>query len=396
VKRSDRRRFLKYGALSLAAAACPAPARAFWPGAGQSPETSGAADIRGTIFKNDAPESLWKWSKKGFSFERLPDGKVACGVCPNRCVLAPGDRSVCRSKVNLGGTLYTLAYGNPCAVNVDPIEKKPLFHYKPRTKTFTIATTGCSFRCLNCQNWEISQAKPHEVRHRELFPPAVVDAAIKSGSASVAYSYSEATTYFEYMIDTARLARQAGLSNLWISNGFINRAPLLELCKVLGAANVNLKSYSDDIYRKLNGGLLQPVLNTFTTLHEQGIHFEMTNLVVPGYVDDPEMVKRMCGWILATLGPDHPLHFLRFFPLYKLDRLAPTPLSTLEQFRKLAMAEGIRYVYIGNIPNHEGANTWCHNCRKLLVERRGYAIPTFEIKDNACGYCGTRIPGVWT
>jgi pyruvate formate lyase activating enzyme len=198
------------------------------------------------------------------------------------------------------------------------------------------------------------------------------------------------------MIDTARLARQAGLSNLWISNGFINRAPLLELCKVLGAANVNLKSYSDDIYRKLNGGRLQPVLNTFTTLHEQGIHFEMTNLVVPGYVDDPEMVKRMCGWILATLGPDHPLHFLRFFPLYKLDRLAPTPLSTLEQFRKLAMAEGIRYVYIGNIPNHEGANTWCHNCRKLLVERRGYAIPTFEIKGGACGYCGTKIPGVWT
>jgi len=393
--RIDRRAFLKYGAASLAAASCPASARAFWPGGDQKAETSGASDIRGTIFKNDAPESLWKWSKEGFSFERLADKKVVCGVCPNRCVLAPGDRSVCRSKVNLGGTLYTLAYGNPCAVNVDPIEKKPLFHYKPRTKAFTIATTGCSLRCLNCQNWEISQAKPHEVRHRELFPPAVVDEAIKSGSASVAYSYSEATTYFEYMIDTARLARQAGLSNLWISNGFINRAPLLELCKVLNAANVNLKSYSDDIYRKLNGGRLQPVLNTFTTLHEQGIHFEMTNLVVPGYVDDPEMVKRMCGWILATLGPDHPLHFLRFFPLYKLDRLAPTPLSTLEQFRKLAMAEGIRYVYIGNIPNHEGANTWCHNCKKLLVERRGYAIPTFEIKGGACGYCGTKIPGVW-
>jgi len=396
VNRSGRRRFLKYGAVSLAAAACPAAARAFWPGADKNIGDSGTADIRGTIFKNDAPQSLWKWSKEGFSFERLPDRSVACGICPNRCVLAPGDRSVCRSKVNLGGTLYTLAYGNPCAVNVDPIEKKPLFHYKPMTKAFTIATTGCSFRCLNCQNWGISQARPHEVRHVALFPPAVVSEALKSGSASVAYSYSEATTYFEYMIDTARLAREAGLSNLWISNGFINRAPLLELCKVLGAANVNLKSYSDEIYRKLNGGRLQPVLNTFTTLHEQGVHFEMTNLVVPGYVDDPEMVKRMCGWILAALGPDHPLHFLRFFPLYKLDRLAPTPLSTLEAFRGLAMAEGIRYVYIGNIPNHEGANTWCHNCRKLLVERRGYAIPVFDIKDGACKHCGTRIPGVWT
>ena len=169
--RSARRRLLKYGALSLAAAACPAPVRAFWPGAGQKPETSGPADIRGTVFRNDAPESLWKWSKEGFSFERLADKKVACGVCPNRCVLAPGDRSVCRSKVNMAGTLYTLAYGNPCAVNVDPIEKKPLFHYKPRSRAFTIAATGCSFRCLNCQNWGISQAKPHEVRTTELFPP---------------------------------------------------------------------------------------------------------------------------------------------------------------------------------------------------------------------------------
>ncbi|OGR04223.1 MAG: AmmeMemoRadiSam system radical SAM enzyme [Deltaproteobacteria bacterium RIFOXYD12_FULL_50_9] len=348
------------------------------------------------MFRNDAPENLWKWSKEGFSFERLEDNKVACGICPNHCVLAPGDRSVCRSKINKDGTLYSLAYGNPCTVHIDPIEKKPLFHFKPLSMAFSIATTGCSFRCLNCQNWEISQAKPHEVRHSELFPDAVVLQAKKSNSASIAYTYSEATTYFEYMIDTARLARQAGINNLWISNGFINKGPLLELCKVLNAANVNLKSYSDDIYRKLNGGRLQSVLNTFTTLHEQGIHFEMTNLVVPGYVDDPEMVKKMCGWILTTLGPDHPLHFLRFFPKYKLDRLAPTPLATLENFRKLAMAEGIRYVYIGNIPNHEAANTWCHNCKKLLVERLGYAIPTFNIKSGACRFCGTVIPGVWT
>jgi pyruvate formate lyase activating enzyme len=394
--RSGRRRFLKLGALAAAAAALPAPAAAFWPGAGRRAADSGPADIRGTIFPGDAPPSLWKWSKEAFSFERLPGNRVACGVCPNRCVLAPGDRSVCRSKVNLGGTLYTLAYGNPCAVNVDPIEKKPLFHFKPRTTAFTIAATGCNLRCLNCQNWEISQAKPHEVRHRELFPRQVVGEALRSGASSVAYSYSEATTYFEYMIDTARLARQAGLHNLWISNGFINRAPLLELCAVLGAANVNLKSFSDEIYRKLNGGRLQPVLDTFTTLHERGVHFEMTNLVVPGYVDDPEMVKRMCGWILAHLGPDHPLHFLRFFPLYKLDRLAPTPLSTLERFRALALAEGIRYVYLGNVPNHEGAHTWCHACRRLLVERRGYAIATYALKGNACGFCGTAIPGVWT
>ncbi|MBW1841233.1 MAG: AmmeMemoRadiSam system radical SAM enzyme, partial [Deltaproteobacteria bacterium] len=283
--------------------------------------------------------------------------KVVCGICPNRCILAPGDRSVCRSKVNMGGTLYSLAYGNPCARNIDPVEKKPLYHFKPKSKAFSVATTGCNFRCLNCQNWEISQAKPHEVRHYELFPPEAIDAAKRSGSISIAYTYSEAITYFEYMIDTARLAREAGIYNLLISNGYINRKPLLELCKVLDAANINLKSLDDNIYRKLNGGRLQPVLNTFKTLHEQGVHFEMTNLVVPGYVDDEEMVRQMCQWILDNLGPDYPLHFLRFFPKYKLDRLPPTPVSTLIRLREVAMAEGIRYAYVGNVPRHEGNNT---------------------------------------
>jgi len=258
-------------------------------------------DIGGTIFPGDAPSKLWKWHKEGFAYDKLKHKQVMCNICPNRCVLSPGDRSICRSKVNMDGTLYSLAYGNPCSINVDPVEKKPLYHFKPQTRAFSIATTGCNFRCLNCQNWEISQAKPHEVEHYDLFPDAVVRAAKQAEAASIAYTYSEATTYFEYMIDTARLAKNAGLSNLWISNGYINRKPLLALCKVLDGANVNLKSYSDAIYRKLNGGQLQPVLNTFKTLHEQGVHFEMTNLVVPGYVDDPEMLKQMCGWILHNL-----------------------------------------------------------------------------------------------
>jgi pyruvate formate lyase activating enzyme len=328
-------------------------------------------------------------------YRRLKGDRVVCGVCPNRCILAPGDRSVCRSKVNLNGTLYSLTYGNPCSVNLDPIEKKPLFHFKPKTKAFSIATTGCNFRCLNCQNWEISQAKPEEVRFYELFPPDVVNAARRSGSASIAYTYSEAITYFEYMIDTARLARADGIYNLMISNGYINRKPLLEACRVLDGANINIKSISDDIYRKLNGGRLQPVLDTFKTLHEQDIHFEMTNLVVPGYVDQTDMVKQMCRWILTHLGPDYPLHFLRFFPRYKLNRLSPTPISTLTRFRELAMAEGIRYVYVGNVPNHEGNNTYCHHCQSLLIERRGYIIPVYNLTGNRCKFCGTEIPGRW-
>lgn len=368
----------------------------FWPFTIAPCMASGPTDIRGHVFKGDAPKKLWKWSHEGFLYTKLGNKNVMCGICPNRCLLSPGDRSVCRSKVNMNGTLYSLTYGNPCSVNIDPIEKKPLFHFKPGSNTFSIATTGCNFRCLNCQNWEISQAKPHEVRHYELFPADVIKATQRADCPSIAYTYSEAITFFEYMIDTARLARENNISNLWISNGYINQKPLLELCKVLDAANVNLKSYSDSIYRKLNGGRLQPVLNTFKTLYEHRVHFEMTNLVVPGYVDDDEMVKEMCRWILDTLGPDYPLHFLRFFPKYKLDRLPATPISTLIRFRKLAMAEGIRYVYTGNVSYPEGNNTYCHNCKKLLVERIGYFIPTYNLDGNRCNFCHTVIPGQWT
>ncbi len=353
-------------------------------------------DIRGKVFKGDAPKKLWKWSKEGFLYKKLNNRKVVCGICPNRCILAPGDRSVCRSKVNLKGKLYSLAYGNPCSVNLDPIEKKPLFHFKPRISAFSLATTGCNFRCLNCQNWEISQAKPHELPNTyELFPEDVIAAAQKAQAQSVAYTYSEPITFFEYMIDIGRLARQAGIYNLWISNAYINTKPLLALCQVLDAATLNIKSFDDAIYRKLNGGRLQPVLNTFKTLHQQGIHFEMINLVIPGYTDNADMALAMCDWILENIGPDYPLHFLRFFPRYKLDRLPPTPVSTLTRYRKLALQSGIHYAYVGNVAGHQGNHTFCHHCKRLLIERQGYRIPTYNLISDSCKFCGTRIPGVW-
>jgi len=392
MKKISRRRFIYCGAGLLCGAVS---ANAFWPFSGKAGMAAGPADIRGHVFKGDAPETLWKWSREGFIYTKMDNKLVMCGICPNRCLLSPGDRSVCRSRVNIDGTLYSLTYGNPCSVNVDPIEKKPLYHFKPRSKSFSVAAAGCNLRCLNCQNWEISQAKPHEVRHYELFPADVIQKAQRSECLSIAYTYSEPITFFEYMLDTARLARDNGISNVWISNGYINRKPLLELCSVLDAANVNLKSYKDEIYRKLNGGRLQPVLDTFKTLHEQGIHFEMTNLVVPEYVDDDEMVKQMCQWILTNLGPDYPLHFLRFFPKYKLDRLPSTPLSTLVRFRSLALAEGIHYVYVGNVAYPEGNNTYCHNCKKLLIERAGYFVPTYNLEQNRCKFCRTIIPGRW-
>jgi pyruvate formate lyase activating enzyme len=389
----SRRDFLLF---SAAVASATLDAAACWPfSEGKNKLPQGPDDIRGKIFEGDAPEKPWKWSHEGFFYTRLSGQKVVCGICPNRCVLKPGDRSVCRSKVNIGGVLYSLTYGNPCAVNIDPIEKKPLFHFKPRSKAFSIATTGCNFRCLNCQNWEISQAKPEDVRAYDLFPSQVVEEALRSQTQSIAYTYSEATTFYEYMLDTAKLAKSKGLSNLWISNGYINRKPLLDLCEVLDAANINLKSFSDATYRKLNGGRLTPVLRTLKTLHDKGIHFEITTLAVPGYVDSEEMIKQMCGWILETLGPDYPLHFLRFFPKYKLDRLPPTPVSVLTRFRQIAMQQGIRYVFVGNVPNHEGNNTYCHNCGKLLIERKGYLITAYNLNGTRCAFCNTVIPGRW-
>lgn len=393
MKRFNRRDFLVCGGATLLCGA--ATGYAGWPFGKKASPLENAPDIVGTVFKGDAPDKLWKWSKEAVLYQKLEGRKVRCGICPHRCILAPGDRSVCRSRVNRNGKLYSLAYGNPCAVHVDPIEKKPLYHFIPTTRVFSIATTGCNLRCLNCQNWEISQAKPHEVRHAELFPDQVVAAAKRTRCLSIAYTYSEAITFYEYMTDTARLAGDDGILNVLVSAGYINRRPLLDLCEVLDGANVNLKSFSDEIYRKLNGARLKPILNTFETLNEQGVHFELTHLVVPGYVDDEEMAKRMCGWIVSHLGPEHPVHFTRFFPKYKLDRLAPTPVSTLERFREIALSEGIWYAYVGNVPGHKGNHTFCHRCRKKIIDRQGYFIRAYHLRKNRCKFCNVVIPGVW-
>jgi len=351
-------------------------------------------NIRGTIFKDDAPDKPWKWAIEAMHYEVIGDD-VQCHVCPNYCYLEQGDRSVCRSKVNIKGKLFSLSYGNPCAVHIDPIEKKPLNHFYPGTSVLSIAPTGCNLRCLNCQNWEISQKRPEDVRFVELFPVEAVKSAVKKGTPSIAYTYSEAITYYEYMFNTSKLARESGIKNVLVSNGYINNEPLIELSKYIDGANINLKSFNNDLYEKLNGGALEPVLNTFKRLHKEGVWFEMTTLIVPTYIDNPEMIKRMCGWILNELGPDYPLHFSRFFPKYKLDRLPPTPVSTLENFRDIAMKEGIRYVYLGNVPGHEACNTYCHNCKKLLIERKGYYLNQINMESGKCNFCGTKIPGRW-
>ncbi len=350
--------------------------------------------VEGHVFKGDAPERPWKWSVEAYDY--AADGtSVQCGICPNHCVLEPGDRSVCRSRVNIGGKMYSLTYGNPCAVHVDPIEKKPLNHFLPGSPVFSIATTGCNLRCLNCQNWDISQRRPEDVRHGEMFPDAVVREARRQEALSIAYTYSEAVTFYEYMLDTAGLAREAGLGNVLVSNGYISRDPLLRLCRCLDAANINLKSFEDRIYRCLNGGRLEPVLRTLKTLHEEGVWLEITTLVVPHYVDDADMIRRMCAWIAEELGPDHPLHFTRFHPAYRLTRLPPTPVATLERFRDIARREGIHHVYVGNVPGHEGAHTYCPECGRMVIERRGYRLGPVAIEDGRCAFCRTPVAGRW-
>lgn len=337
---------------------------------------------------------LWKWSKEAYNYIKL-GSNAQCLLCPNRCILENGERGFCRVRINKNGKIYTLVYGNPCAVHIDPVEKKPLFHFLPTTKVFSIATSGCNFRCLNCQNWEISQSFPEDVRFVELMPKMVVVNAIKNGCRSIAYTYSEPTIFYEYMLDTSKIARRNSIKNLWITNGYINEKPLNELCKYIDAANVDLKSFTNTIYNELNTGTLEPVLKTLKVLKENGIWFEITNLIVPTYTDNIEMIGDMVRWIKRNLGTNYPIHFSRFFPEYKLLHLPPTPISFLEKARKVAMDVGLNFVYIGNIPGHEAQNTYCPHCGKIVIERNGYVILKNNLQNGFCKFCGESIEGVW-
>jgi len=340
-------------------------------------------------------DDLWKWSKEAL-FYRGTDGGLECLKCPNGCILAPGDTGICRNRVNHEGKMYSIAYGNPCAVHIDPIEKKPFFHFLPTTRAFSIAAAGCSFSCLNCQNWEISQFSPKETQNIDLMPDRVVAACLKSGSESIAYTYSEPTTFYEYAFDTATIARKSKIRNVWKSNGYINEEPLRKLCKVMDAANIDLKSFDDETYKKLSKGRLAPVLRTLKIFKEEGVWLEITNLVIPSWTDNLDMIKRMCEWLVHNGLQECPLHFSRFNPLYQLTQLPMTPVSTLEKAREIAVGAGVQYVYIGNVPGHSAENTFCHKCGKMIIERRGYQILANNLERGKCRYCSVRVPGVWS
>ncbi|MBN1598705.1 MAG: AmmeMemoRadiSam system radical SAM enzyme [Bacteroidales bacterium] len=320
---------------------------------------------------------------------------VKCGICPNECTLRPGETSDCRNRINYDGKLYSIAYGNPCAVHIDPIEKKPLLHFYPKSKAFSIATAGCNFVCLNCQNWEISQTSPKKTRNYDLMPERVVESCKKNSCESIAYTYSEPVSFYEYVYDTSKLAHEVSIKNVMVSNGYINQKPLKKLIPYLDAANIDLKSFDDEIYLKLNAGKLQPVLDTLITLKDNGVWVEITNLIIPSWTDDLEMIKRMCAWLVSNGFSEYPLHFSRFHPTYRLTQLPATPLATLIKASDIARREGCKYVYVGNIPGKGMENTICPNCREVVIERRGYTILKYDISSGKCKHCGTKINGIW-
>ena len=333
--------------------------------------------------------------KEALFYERLDNNIVQCHICPRNCVIASGKRGYCGVRENQKGTLYTLSYGKLVAIHVDPIEKKPLFHFLPSTTAFSIATAGCNLKCKFCQNWEISQAKPEDLHYSYFEPAELVKKAKESGAPTIAYTYTEPTIFYEYMLETAKLAKKAGLRNVMHSNGYINEAPLRELAKYLDAANIDLKGFSDDYYKKLTDGSLEPVLKSLRILKEEGVFIEITNLILSGFNDDEDSLIKMCLWIKESLGADTPVHFSRFFPMYQLAHLNPTPADTLERTRQIAIDCGLNYVYIGNLPGSEAENTYCPKCKKLLVERKGYFVLQDNLENGRCKFCGKEIAGVW-
>lgn len=321
--------------------------------------------------------------------------KVKCILCPKECVLSNYERGDCKARVNIDGELTTLTYGYACSANIDPMEKKPLFHFLPGTPVFSIATAGCNLHCKFCQNWQISQFNPEEVRYIHLPPEKVVKNAVSNNCPSIAYTYSEPSIFFEYMLKSAQLAHDANLRNVYITALYINEEPLRELAQFIDGANVDLKSIKDDYYRDICDGTLKPVQDRLINLKEEDVWTEITNLILPTLNDSDQDIKKLCSWIVNNLGPDVPLHFSRFSPTYKLKNLPPTPIPTLTRAREIAMSEGIKYAYTGNAPGHKGENTYCSECGKLLIERWGFYLRSYDIEDGKCPSCGEEIPGVW-
>ncbi|MEE9293710.1 MAG: AmmeMemoRadiSam system radical SAM enzyme [Phycisphaerae bacterium] len=329
-------------------------------------------------------------------WEKLDENKIKCVLCPRECEVAEVERGYCGVRENRGGKYQTLVYGALCSANVDPIEKKPLFHYLPGTTAFSIATAGCNIECKFCQNWQISQFRPEQINSTLVQPDRLVAACKSRGCPTIAYTYTEPVIFYEYMHDAAALAREHGVGSVMISNGYIQEKPLRQLCRHLTGVKIDFKAFSDKFYAETCAGELKPVLKTFEILKDIGIWFELVVLIIPTLNDSSDEIKQMSEWVLKHLGPDVPMHFTRFHPTYRITNLPRTPVSTLERCRKIALDAGVHYVYAGNVPMHPGENTYCHHCHNELIRRTGFRVRSNQIQDGKCPKCGTSIPGVWS
>ncbi len=362
-----RRRFLKISGVSCAAIASGAflePAR-----------PSGAVEAR--------------------YYEKQNNKKIKCVLCPRECVIDNLERGYCGVRENNDGTYYTLIYGRPCTIHIDPIEKKPLFHFYPGSEAYSTATVGCNINCKFCQNWEISQSRPEQMRNYDLSPADFVSSCRRQNIGIIAYTYSEPVIFTEYMFDICTESRKYGIKNVMISNGFIQEKPMNDLIHVMDAVKIDLKSFRDDYYRRTCEGELKPVLNTLMLLSKSDVWFEIVYLVVPTLNDSESELADLSSWCVNTLGPDVPMHFSRFYPQYRLKNLPPTPISTLETARRIYSEAGGNFVYIGNVPGHTAENTNCPACGNVLIKRRLYDINIEGMTDGKCAECQKTIPGVW-
>jgi len=323
------------------------------------------------------------WEKK--------DSVVRCRLCPHNCIIREGKRGVCKVRENRNGKLYTLVYASCSSANVDPIEKKPLFHFYPGSLVYSLSTVGCNLKCLHCQNYAISQITPEEAFLIELPPEKAVGEALKT-SDGIAFTYNEPTIWWEYAYDTSKLAKKHGLYTVFVTNGYINEEPLKEIAPYLDAANVDIKSMDDEFYRRITRARLQPVLQAAKLYKELGIHLEMTYLIIPTKNDAEWQIKKFIEWVLNEFGDEQVVHFTAFYPTYKMMHIPPTPLKTLVKAYEMAKQHGLKYVYLGNVPHGEYENTYCPKCGNLLIERHGFHARIVGLKNGKCSKCGAKIP----
>lgn len=331
--------------------------------------------------------------KECIYYKQLKRDVVQCTLCPNFCVIKNNEVGRCKTRKNVGGKLYSLVYGKPVSARAESIQKKPLYHFLPGTNSFSIGTAGCQLSCKYCQNWEISQRKPEEVPSFDLSPEQVVKEAIKEKCKSISYTYTDPIAFYQYTLDTAKLAKEKGVKNIIVSNGYINKEPLIELCKVIDASNIDFKAFNDRFYKEICSGSLKPVLEALKILKKNKIWLELTYLVIPGLNDDQKEIEKACIWIKENLGKEVPLHFSRFFPMYKMLDKPITPIKTLLKITNIAK-DYLDYVYIGNIKTQTGENTYCPKCEELLIERDGFKVIQNNIRKGRCR-CGEKIPGIW-